>query len=61
MFELRDGNISSLRPGFSREASIVRLLRLWRRSKVQGARLHLISLHALAPEGAAALAGRGAP
>jgi DegV family protein with EDD domain len=52
VFELREGNISSLRPAFSREASIVRLLRLWRRSKVPGARLHIISLHALAAEAA---------
>jgi DegV family protein with EDD domain len=52
VFELRQGNIVSLRPAFSREASIIRLLRLWRRSKVPGARLHVIALHALAPEAA---------
>jgi len=52
LFELRGGNIRSLRPAFSREASITRLLRLWRRSRVKGARLHVIALHALAPEAA---------
>jgi len=52
LFELREGNIRSLRPAFSREASIARLLRLWRRSRVRGARLHVIALHALAPEAA---------
>ncbi len=52
VFELRQGNIVSLRPAFSREASIIRLLRLWRHSKVPGARLHIIALHALAPEAA---------
>ncbi len=52
VFELRQGNIVSLRPAFSREASITRLLRLWRRSRVPGARLHVIALHALAPEAA---------
>jgi len=52
LFELREGNIRSLRPAFSRGASITRLLRLWRRSRVPGARLHVIALHALAPEAA---------
>ena len=52
LFELREGNIRSLRPAFSRQASIGRLLRLWRRSRVKGARLHVIALHALAPEAA---------
>ena len=52
VFELRQGNIVSLRPAFSREASIIRLLRLWRHSRVPGARLHIIALHALAPEAA---------
>ena len=52
LFELREGNIRSLRPAFSRGASITRLLRLWRRTRVPGARLHVIALHALAPEAA---------
>jgi DegV family protein with EDD domain len=52
LFALRGGNIRSLRPAFSRGASITRLLRLWRRTRVPGARLHVIALHALAPEAA---------
>ncbi len=52
IFELRDGNIRSLAPCFSQERAIRRLLSYWRRSRVEGARLHLIALHALAPEGA---------
>ena len=52
LFELREGNIRSLRPAFSRGASIARLLRLWHRSRVKGARLHVMALHALAPEAA---------
>ena len=52
LFALRGGNIHSLRPAFSRGASIARLLRLWRRTRVPGARLHVIALHALAPEAA---------
>jgi DegV family protein with EDD domain len=52
IFELRQGNICSLAPCFSRERAIGRLLSYWRRSKVEGARLHLIALHALARAGA---------
>ena len=52
LFDLHEGNIRSLRPAFSRQASISRLLRLWRRSRVEGARLHVIALHALAREAA---------
>jgi DegV family protein with EDD domain len=52
LFALREGTIRSLRPAFSRGASIARLLRLWRRTRVPGARLHVIALHALAPEAA---------
>jgi DegV family protein with EDD domain len=52
LFELRSGTIRSLRPCFSREAAMARLMRLWRRSRVEGARLHLMVLHALALEAA---------
>jgi DegV family protein with EDD domain len=52
LFELRSGTIRSLRPCFSREAAMARLMRLWRRSRVEGARLHLMVLHALAPDAA---------
>jgi fatty acid-binding protein DegV len=52
VFELREGTIRSLRLSFSREMAMARLLRIWRRSRVDGARLHVIALHALAPEAA---------
>jgi DegV family protein with EDD domain len=50
IFELRQGTICGLAPCFSQERAVGRLLTYWRRSRVEGARLHLIALHA--PEGA---------
>jgi DegV family protein with EDD domain len=58
LFELQDGTIRSLRPSFSREGAMARLLRIWRRSRVEGARLHVIALHALAPHAARYLLDR---
>lgn len=52
IFELREGNICSLRLCFSRERAVGRLLGYWRRSRVEGARLHVIALHALVPDAA---------
>ncbi len=52
VFELRRGNIVSMAPCFSQERAVGRLLAYWRRSRIPGARLHVIALHALAPEGA---------
>jgi len=52
VFELRRGNIVSMAPCFSQRRAVDRLLAYWRRSRRPGARLHVIALHALAPEGA---------
>jgi DegV family protein with EDD domain len=52
IFELRQGNIKSLAPCFSQKRAVSRLLSYWRRSRVRGARLHVIALHALAPDNA---------
>jgi DegV family protein with EDD domain len=52
VFELRRGNIVSMAPCFSQDRAIKRLLGYWRRSRVQGARLHVVALHALAEENA---------
>jgi len=52
IFELRRGNIVSLAPCFSQDRAVGRLLGYWRRSRVEGARLHIVSLHALAEENA---------
>jgi DegV family protein with EDD domain len=58
LFELSGGNIKRLRPAFSRSRALDRLFRLWKRSRVEGARLHVAALHALAPESAARLLDR---
>jgi DegV family protein with EDD domain len=49
VFELKDGEIRRLRPAFSRRAAIGRLTGTLQRSRVEGARLHCIALHAMAP------------
>jgi len=52
VFELKDGEIRRLRPAFSRRAALGRLTGALRRSRVEGARLHCIALHAMAPSDA---------
>jgi DegV family protein with EDD domain len=52
LFEFRDGHAHPLRPALSREGALDQVLRQWRRSKVDGAPLHVAALHALNPEGA---------
>lgn len=47
MIELRDGKVRSLRPALGPEAAHERLLSLWRRTKVEGAALHVVAMHAL--------------
>jgi DegV family protein with EDD domain len=47
MFELHGSRIRKLRPAFSRRAALDRLVRLWHKSRVEGARLHVVALHAL--------------
>lgn len=42
-----DGGIRPLRPAFSRDAALDRLVTRWRRSRADGARLHIAALHAL--------------
>ena len=57
MFDIRDGTIGRLRPALSDEAAHQRILSTWRRTRPQNeeAQLHLVSLHAEAPERAAEL------
>ncbi|MCY4194992.1 MAG: DegV family protein [bacterium] len=57
MFDIQDGAIGRLRPALSDEAAHQRILGLWRRTRPSGgnAQLHLVSLHAEAPERAASL------
>jgi DegV family protein with EDD domain len=55
LFEFRMGQIRPLRPALSRERALEQVLSHWRRSRVEGAPLHVAALHALNPAGAAFL------
>jgi DegV family protein with EDD domain len=48
LFEFRDGKVHRLRPALSHEAALDRIVGLVARSRVEGARLHVAALHALA-------------
>jgi fatty acid kinase fatty acid binding subunit len=50
LFEFRDGGAHPLRPARGAPAAIDRIITRWRRSKVDGARLHVAALHAQAPD-----------
>lgn len=58
LFELRDGKVKRLRPAIGSEAAIDRMVTRFRRGREPGARAHVSALHALAPDGAAALLER---
>lgn len=47
VIELGDGKVRPHRPAFSREASLERLLDYWRRTREEGADLHLVAMHSL--------------
>ena len=50
LFEFREGRARPLRPAFSREAALDRIVASWRVSRIDGARLHVAALHAQAEE-----------
>jgi fatty acid-binding protein DegV len=52
LFELRRGKVRPLRPAFSRDAALERILGLWRADKRDGSVAHVVALHALAREDA---------
>jgi len=58
LIELRDGRVRPLRPAFSREAALERMLSQWRRSEVPGADLHVVAMHSLGADDARALLDR---
>ena len=58
LFEFAAGNVRRLRPGFSHEAALDRIIRIWRRSGGGSDRLHVVALHALAPDEAQLLLKR---
>ena len=55
LFEFRNGTAHPLRPAFSREGALERMLGTWRNTTVPGARLHVAALHAEAEEDASRL------
>jgi DegV family protein with EDD domain len=58
LFEFRDGRARPLRPAFSAEAALDRIVQRCAAGAGSGARLHVTVLHALNPDGAAILAER---
>jgi DegV family protein with EDD domain len=58
LFEFRDGRARPLRPAFSAEAALDRIVQRCAAGAGQGARLHVTVLHALNPEAAATLSER---
>lgn len=50
LFEFRGGKVKRLRPALSAEAALDRIVSFVSRSRVEGARLHVAALHALAVE-----------
>jgi len=55
LFEFRNGGAHPLRPAFSRDGALERMLSTWRHTTVRGARLHVSALHAEAEEDASRL------
>ncbi|MEA2476608.1 MAG: hypothetical protein QOC87_807 [Actinomycetota bacterium] len=47
LVEFSSGKIHPLRPAFTREAALTRVISRWNKSRVEGARLHVAALHAL--------------
>jgi DegV family protein with EDD domain len=58
LFEFRDGRARPLRPAFSTEAALDRIVQRCAAGAGRGARLHVTVLHALNPDAAAILAER---
>jgi DegV family protein with EDD domain len=52
LFEFRDGGAHPMRPSRGSDAALDRIVSHWRRSRVDGARLHVAALHARAPDAA---------
>jgi DegV family protein with EDD domain len=58
LFEFRGGKVRRLRPALSNEAALDRIVGLVARSRLEGARLHVAALHALAVDTAHTLLDR---
>jgi DegV family protein with EDD domain len=55
LFEFRAGSAHPVRPARGMPAALDRIVSAWRRDRVDGARLHVVALHADAPDEAQAL------
>jgi DegV family protein with EDD domain len=58
LFEFRDGGAHPLRPALGADAALDRIVSRWRRSRVDGAALHVAALHAQAEPVAQSLLDR---
>lgn len=56
--EVYRGSLRTRRPAFSKAAADDRMIKMWRRTRREGARLHLAAMHVLAEEDALALLER---
>jgi DegV family protein with EDD domain len=52
LFQFRGGGVHTLRPAFSRDAALERILSSWRSSRPAECALHVAALHALADDDA---------
>jgi len=58
LFELRRGKVRPLRPAFSREAALDRVLEMWLHGRGDAKRSSVVALHAMAPDPAKKLRER---
>jgi DegV family protein with EDD domain len=58
LVQVRDGHLRKLRPAFSKRAADERMVEMLLRSRVGGARLHVVGLHVLAEQEARSLLAR---
>ncbi|MFN2595042.1 MAG: DegV family protein [Actinomycetota bacterium] len=47
LVEFSGGKIHPLRPAFTRDAALTRVISRWNKSRIEGARLHIAALHSL--------------
>jgi len=55
LFRFHGGRVGSIRPAFTRDAALDRILARWRKTRTGGSRLHVAALHALDEEAAVRL------
>jgi len=58
LVEVHQGSLGNRRPAFSKRAADDRMIAMWRRTRREGAQLHLAAMHVLAEEDGLALLNR---